>query len=339
MRPKLTFLEHRFLMKITQENSEKAIQYLYGELGGAERDALEERIFTDEEFSLFIESVENDLIDEYARGEMNFADKQRFEEKYLTGERRREKARVATVLHQKVFAEKEAFAPAVSATKAPFWQTFADIFRVPHLAWASGLAAVLLFILIGGWLFLRPTETPEELAKDDNANQPVEFPTPETTPPVSRVNQDETNDNKPKNIPQKSPEAKSSPVKKTPEKPDTISPKPQPRVFAFTLLPPMRSGERPVLNVPKLVETINLRVVHDNQQSFIKYRAEIRDQSGDLIWSREIPVSEKTLLRPINLNVRGGALDSGSYELSLNGITADNQLEEIKFYNFIVRKK
>ncbi len=101
----------------------------------------------------------------------------------------------------------------------------------------------------------------------------------------------------------------------------------------------MRSGERPVLNVPKSVETIRLRVVHDNQQEFIRYRAEIRDQSGDLIWSREIPVSEKTLVRPISLNVRSAALTPGSYELTLSGITSDNQLEEIKFYNFVVQKK
>lgn len=339
MRPKFIFLEHRFLMKITRENSEKAIQYLYGELGDAERDALEERIFADDEFSLFIESVENDLIDEYARGEMNFAEKQKFEQKYLVSERRREKARLASVLNEKVFSENEKFAPVVSANKDSVRQSFARFFRVPNLALAGGLAAILLFVLIGGWLFLRPAETTEEIAKDNNSNQPVEITSPEIAPQVLPTPETEINNNKAQIIPQKTPEPKSSPVKKEPEKPDTVSPKPPQRVFAFTLLPPMRSGSRPVLNVPKAAETIQLRVVHDNQREFIRYRAEIRDRNGDLIWSREILLNEKTLVKPITLNVRSGALASGAYELTLSGITADNQLEEIKFYNFLIQKK
>lgn len=329
-------------MKKLAENSEKAIQYLFGELGGEDRDALEERIFTDEEFSLFIESVENDLIDEYVRGEMGFAEKQRFEEKYVISERRREKLRVAGILQQKVFVEKAENISVAAAPKISVWQTLADVFRIPNLAWAGGLTAILLMVLLGGWLFLQQTKPKQEVVKEQNSNLPLELPTPEIAPPDSPTNQNETNGNKSSNIEKKSPAEKPSPTKSEPEKPEkreTVSPKPQPRVFAFTLLPPMRSGERPVLNVPKSVETIRLRVVHDNQQEFIRYRAEIRDQSGDLIWSREIPVSEKTLVRPISLNVRSAALTPGSYELTLSGITSDNQLEEIKFYNFVVQKK
>ncbi len=329
-------------MKKLAENSEKAVQYLFGELGGAERDAIEERLFTDEEFSLFLDAVENDLIDEYVRGEMNFVEKQRFEEKYLISERRREKVRVANILEQKVFVEKAENITVAAVPKISVWQTLADVFRIPNLVWAGGLAAILLMILLGGWLFLQQTRPTQEVVKEQNSNLPLELPTPEIAPPDSPTIQNETNGNKPSDIEKKSSAEKPSPTKsepQKPQKPDTISPKPQPRVFAFTLLPPMRSGERPVLNVPQTVQTISLRVVHDNQQSFIKYRAEIRDPNGDLIWSREIPVSEKTLARPISLNVRNAALASGSYELTLSGITADNQLEEIKFYNFTVQKK
>ncbi len=326
-------------MKKLAENLEKAIQYLFGELGGAERDALEERLFADEDYSLFIESIENDLIDEYVRGEMDFAEKRRFEEKYLISERRREKVRVAGILQAEVFAEKAENTTVAAAPKISVWQTLADVFRVPNLAWAGGLAAILLMILLGGWLFLRQTETTQEFVKDENSNRLMELPMPEIAPPDSPTNQIETNDNKPKNIQQKTPAEKPLPTNKEPEKRETVSPKPQPRVFAFTLLPPMRSGERPVLTIPANAETIRLRVVHDNQREFIRYRAEIRDKNGDLIWSREIPVSEKTLARPVTLNVRSGALASGAYELTLSGATSDNQLEEVKFYNFIVQKK
>ena len=323
----------------TEENTEQARQYLFGELNETERDALEERLFADEEFALYLDAVEDDLVDEYARGEMNAAQKQKFENKYLISEARRSKVRAAGILQKELFAEK----PAVTVAERPgLWQTLAGYLRPPQLAFAGGFAMILLLLGVGGWLLLRG-DRPIEVAQH-NSNQAT--PTPQPTAPPETPRETPANENTappannntaaPANT-NRAPQTAPSPTRPAPHPPESAPP--PARVFVATLLPPLRSGERPELALPAATETVRLRVVHDNEQLFTKYRAEIRDQNGDLVWSREIPVSEKTLARPLTLNVRRAALADGAYELTLSGMTADRRLEEIKFYNFTVKKR
>lgn len=334
-------------MTLLEENTEKAVQYLFGELDQAERDTLEDRIFSEDEFGIFLSAVEKDLIDDYARGEMDSALRQRFERNYLTSPSRREKVRVAEILQKEVFAEKEIFAPVVvTEAKPSLWQTLAEFFRVPNLALAGGLAAILLFVLLGGWILLRQSPDAPEIVKDDNANRQIQIPTPQPSPEKLPDNENlntippPDNTNKPSNIENKTPEKKVLPANSPTEKRETVPPAPTTtRIFFATLLPSTRSGVKPVLTIPKNSETVRLRVVHDNLQPFAKYRAEVRNQNGNLIFSREIPVNEKTVARPVTLNLKSAALAAGSYELTLSGITDENRAEEIKFYNFTVRKK
>lgn len=327
-------------MKVSQENSEEVIRYLYNEIADTERDALEERLFTNDDFSLFAESAENDLVDEYVRGEMSFAEKQRFEKNYLISENRREKVRAANILQTKLFNEKQAKMPVNISPQVSVWQSLAEFFRVPSFAFAGGLALILLTVLVGGWFLLRQTPNQPEIVRDENTNRQTPIPSPQNLPKndiSENTNKPETNVNKPANIENKATEKKNLPTNEKPDKPTEIAP--QPRVFAATLLPMLRSGERSALNIPKNAETVSLRVVHDNQKTFAKYRAEIRDQNGKVIVTREFPVNEKTLSRPLNLSVKNSALSAGSYELTLRGISNENQTEEIKFYNFTVNKK
>lgn len=313
-------------MEQLSENKKQAISYLLGDLSDTERDGFEERIFLDEDLGFLLDAAENDLIDEYLRGELSSEQVKKFEQNFLLAESRREKLQVANVLQAKVFNEKPA-APQVSV-----WERLSEIFRVPRLVWAGGLTAIFLFILIGGWWFVRNTEINQVAeVKDENQNISIEL---DKKPPLETL----LNSNTPPNIEQKPTNAAEKPK----PSPTTVLPKEvkqPPTVFGFTLLPPMRSGARSVLVVPSDANTIRLRVEHNNVREFIKYRAEIRDSNGDLIWSREIAVTEKTLQKPLVLDVRSGALISGSYELTLSGVTSDAQLEEVNFYNFTVRKK
>ena len=209
------------------------------------------------------------------------------------------------------------------------------MFVVPRLVWAGGLAAIALFVVAGGVWLLRQTEN-NQIVKVGSENQNTSItPTAQPTIEIS------PNSNTPPNIEPKTANVNGKPKPSPAPSPETIAPKPskQPTLFAFNLLPPMRSGIRPTLNIPSDAQSVRLRVEHNNSREYIKYRAEIRDSSGDLIWSREIPVNAKTLRKPIVLDVRGGALVSGGYELTLSGVTADAQLEEVNFYNFTVRRK
>lgn len=341
-------------MIVEQENKEKAIQYLFGELGESERDALEERIFSDEDFSLFLEATENDLVDEYARGEMDFALRERFIKNYLISENRHEKVRLATILQKEVFAERKAITPIMVESKPSVWESLSGFFRIPNLAWAGGLAAILLGILVIGLMFLRQGDKTDDYAKDDNSNRQTPIPTPQFSPEVSPTAQSNTQTNEtPNQIINANKSANQKPDKKptpmttqtvtpTPaplEKRETPAPPPEPQIFVATLLPLLRSDDKPTLNIPKNSQTVQLKIVHDNQKPFAKYRLDVRNQDGDVIYSRTTPVNPKNLSRPINLNLRNSLLKTGSYEITLSGILPDNSAEEIKFYNFAVNQK
>lgn len=325
-----------------KEEAEQIIRYLFGELVDRERDTLEDRIFAEEDFAAFLSAVEKDLIDDYVRNEMDSALRQRFEQKYLISETRREKIQTAMILQKEIFDEKEAIIVEVQPT---FWQKIAGFFRFPNPVLAGGLAAVLLLVLLG-WILLRQSPTVPEIVKDENENRQIPPPTPQVSPQVSpNVESNENsktveNVNKSVNAEPKKPEIKPSPTKTPTEKPEKreVSP-PQPRPFFATLLPTTRSGETPVLTIPKTTENVRLRVVHDNLQPFFKYRLELRNSDGKLINTREFIINEKNLSRPVTLNVKNSALPAGTYELTLSGVTAENRPEEIKFYNFTVRNK
>lgn len=317
-------------MTLNIDEKEQAVRYFLGELSDAERDSIEDRFFSDEDYSRFLDSVETDLIDDYVRGELEFEQKRGFEKNYLISERRRERVDNARLLQTELFDKKQEVT--LVAPQISFWERVENFFRVPNLAWAGSLAIIALLFVFGGmWLF-RPDN---QIAVLENNNQiPVATPTVQISP------QPETNNNQNETPVNSNAQPKPSPSKPDSNRKEETTPAPQQPIFAaFTLLPPTRSSERPTFIVPRQAEIVRLAVVHDNREKFVKYRVEIRDADGDLIWSREIPVNAKTLSKPLSLNVRSNALKSGLHELTLSGATADGQLEEINFYNFSVQKK
>lgn len=332
-------------MTAEQENREKAIQYLFGELGESERDALEERIFSDEDYSLFLNSTENDLVDEYTQGEMNFALRERFTKKYLNSESRREKVRLAAILQKEVFAEKEAVAPIAVESKPTVWDSLKGFFQIPNLAWVGGLAAILLGILVIGLLFLQQNDKTQDYAKDDNSNQQIQLPTPQISPLVSPTaisnatppeNSNRIiNANKPENKETKKPETKPTPAV-TPTEKQATAPPPEPRIFAATLLPPLRSSENAVLKIPAASSAVQLQLLDNFGQKHEKFIVELNDSSGNQVWKQEIAAKSA---KAITVKIPNSAFKAGKYEIAVSGKKADGSVEEISFYNFTVQRK
>ena len=109
-----------------------AVRYLLGDLSDAERDALEERYFTDEDAFLELKAAEDDLIDAYSRGTLPAAHRPAFEARYLASDTGRARVEFARALAQ--------IRPPVSAPAPPP----REVAAVPSRwgAWAAGLAAV-----------------------------------------------------------------------------------------------------------------------------------------------------------------------------------------------------
>lgn len=340
------------LMEKTLENEKQVISYLFGELTGAERDEFEEMLFLDEDFSLFVSGVENDLIDDYIRSELKAGEKLKFENFYLKTENGCEKVSAAQILHAKLFDQKEIVA-AAAETKVSFRQALIDAFRVPNLALAGSLAAILLFLLGGIWFFNRPAT---EIVVIDNKNQSTATPIQNISPQniAPEKNQSETNEisEENKNTSRldanatqnaqpnaRKPAPKDSGTKEPDKNQKAPTAAPSQRVFAFSLLPPLRSSERPVLKIPPAAQIVRLRLFDNFGEKYVRYSVELSDSGGNSLWSSETAAGEKRPQKSMTVNIPANKLKADSYELAVRGISADGSVEEISFYNFVVQTK
>jgi hypothetical protein len=343
-------------MELMTENKEQAIRYLYGEHLEAERDDIEERLFTDEDFSLFVDDVENDLIDEYLRGELSFEEKRRFETKYLTTDGRRDRVALAGTLHEKVFAGATATTETLAAETPPagFGEKIAAFFRFQNLALAGGFAAVLFLLVLGGvWLSTQPGDDIVK-EKDTNENEniapPPDDPMPVPTPEENTNSaSSEENKNTTESVPPPKPadaNVKSKPVapppKAAPKKPVRPKPAPpvrqQPRIFIATLLPPLRSSKTPVLEIPAGAETVRLQLVDNFGAKYEKFLVELNDGIGNTVWSGEVKAGRAKPQKSVTVSIPNTAFGAGNYEVAVSGVTSDGSTDEINFYNFTVRK-
>jgi hypothetical protein len=138
-----------------------AVRYLLGDLSDAERDALEERYFTDEEAFLELKAAEDDLIDAYSRGTLAAAHRPAFEARYLESDTGRARVEFARALAQ--------IRPPVSAPAPPRLQPEAGGPRWG--AWAAGLAAVAVGGALLGQLAHLQTEVRDARAERAAAQQ------------------------------------------------------------------------------------------------------------------------------------------------------------------------
>lgn len=326
---------------MSDQDKKIAIEYLFGELGEVDQDVFEERIFSDDEFSLSIEAWENDLVDEYLRNEMAPELRQRFERGYLVSERRHEKVRLASLLQNEVFTKNAGPELGAVEKNASLLESLLGLFRVPNLIWLGGATVVLLGILGIGLMLFRQGEKTVDYARDDASNQqPQQSPSP--GPPIdSPVANTQTNKNSgPITNTNAADNRKTEKTPTTPsiEKPDNLVPQRDQKVFVATLLPALRSDLQPSLQIPKPTKTVALKIIHDNQKPFTKYRVDLRNQDDSVVFSRAFEVTEKTLRNPIDLSLPNSILKTGSYELTLIGIAGTDSGQPIKFYNFTVKQ-
>lgn len=330
------FTQSKFLTTRLSSEKERANRYFLGELSETEQNAVEECFFADEDYSRFLDAAENYLIDDYLKGKLDFRQARNFQRNFLISERRREKVRSARILQLETFAAKEE-STLPASPPVSVWRQLENLFRVPRPAWAGGLAAVAILIALGGWRLVNSPEK-NQTAKIDTDSQtivessePVLVPTNEKTPDSNAI-QKQTVARQLLKVAAKlnlENQWKQQVVPREKSKP----------ISTFTLLSPMRSAGKQLIVKANEAEKIHLRLAPRGSESFIKYLVEIRAADGDLIWSREIAVNKNTARKPVALDVRSGALVSGSYGLTMSGATDDGRLEEIQSYNFSVRQK
>ncbi|MGH9947886.1 MAG: hypothetical protein ACRD6X_11890, partial [Pyrinomonadaceae bacterium] len=271
----------------------------------------------------------------YVRGEMGTAERQLFENKYLVSEMRRNKVAAARAFDDRFRGLQPVSPIAEPAAAMGILDYVSSFFKPGRVAFAGGFAALLVVLAAGiWWIAIQPNRY---VAVNGNSNSSPDFPerfdeiNPVPPPTIDSANIDGNNNNdtnRKSNI-------------KTPPTGNTDKPVKQKEpggIFAFSLMPPLRSSERPVLKIPSSARTVQLRLIDNFGEKYVKYSAELTDDRGNSIWSWDVAAGKKLPQKSITVNIPATKLKSGSYELSVIGITVDGSVEEINFYNFIAKK-
>lgn len=160
--------------------------YLLGKLAGEERDAFEERLFTEDELVDEVLSAENDLIDDYLTGDLSTDEVAMFEKNFLVTEERRQKLRLGKAYRRYAAAAgavpaEPAVPPEAADMTVPVrprttwnWQQW---FSSPPLR-AAAFAALILLAAVGVWrIFFYESDVDKGLIALNNAyreQRPIE---------------------------------------------------------------------------------------------------------------------------------------------------------------------
>ncbi len=313
------------------DQSDKLQAYLYGELSGEGRDALEDQIFADEEFAAEVDDFESTLIDSFVRGEMTAGQMLSFQEKYITSETRRARVNLARSLNNANVLEPKIAGTAAESESAGWLEGIRAFFGNRGSVYAGAATAVL--VVIGGLWFLStlPGDEVVHRVPENSVNEIVPPIPDEVTNPIPPEN---NGNNAGATRNGKRDNGNNGDVRNGTNQAGSESP----RTFAFTLLPPLRSSGRPVLEIPKGTDTVRMTIVHDNKIPYAKYKVELKDSNGSIVSMREIDLTPKKVERPVSISVRADRLKTGSYEATLVGSTRSSSNEEIGFYSFSVKK-
>lgn len=156
----------------TQFDEQKIKKYLYGEMSDAERDAMEDEFFDNDELFVEIAETENLLVDLYVRKQLSGEELLRFESSLGKFPERRSKVANAAALQtfideERVVEERETFA--VGQT---FWQKIGELFSFKSPAFGYSMATLfLLFAIASVFLLLDNRRKAGEIANLQNSQQ------------------------------------------------------------------------------------------------------------------------------------------------------------------------
>lgn len=345
-------------MKTQTEKDIIMRRYLLDEMSDKERQTVEEKFLEDDDFFEEIAAFEDELLYEYKQNRLTAAQRLVFAEKFLKTSPDRQKAEFAEVFLQateEIGKEK---------STSSFWQSIAAFFSFSNSAFrlGSALAAILVFFGFGIWLTTnsRWQDVAVEIPKVVN----TQFP-PSTPPKVDekiieeqQKEQDELdkqldeekqkseqNTNKIREIETKRERLRRE-IEENRKKNVTPSPKmkSEPKtVVAVALLPGLFTrSEGEGANKIKLspnIKTLKLNLSLKNQEEYKNYRATLNNIDKGEVWTGATSkVRGKGAKRMLSLTIPAEILQRADYELSLFGVTANGETEEITTYYFTVLK-
>jgi len=352
-------------------------KYLLGQLAEGEREWLEERLLTDDEFyetlTALEDQVEDELIEQYLDEELTGEGREHFERLLLHTPERAEKLLLIKDLKNHV-APVPAHAAAATAA-ADTSDSTATVVALPRgsgglrgfglfqhpLFGLSCAAALLLAVLCGGWLFVKSNRLEAELAQARSQSQPapadgaalqehkkqleeLRARNAELTASLHRAEEERTR------LEQLALAAPLGEVR-APTTPPLRTVQQTPRSFIATLvLSPTTRGiqgseKLATLALDSFATPTHLVLKVDDLApgDYPGLRAVLKKSVGGEVWNSDavkvVTRSRKRREGQVALTLPAGTLAEGQYTLDLEGITDAGATEPISLYSFRVVPK
>jgi hypothetical protein len=340
-------------------------KYLLGELAERELERLEERLLTDDSFyqtlTALEDEVEDELIDEYLDGDLTRPERENFERVFLNTPERVDKLRLVKDLkdHALVSAAGILHAPAdvpakhdeAGASRRRWIPAFAA-FQNP-LVGLSCAAALLLTVLVGGWLLVKTNRLESELRQAEALKQlppPADSNLKEQLEQLRLRNEELTASLRQSEEQRASLDRDFASLKsREGSSPATEKTKPRsPRTFIASVIvsATLRGasvGEKlPTLTLhPGVTQArVVIKVEGVGPKDYKSLRAVVKKRGGEEIWHSDgvsLRASGNTARAVLPLSVE--RLTEGLYVVELDGISSDGSTEPVGIYSFRVRIK
>ncbi len=327
---------------IADERREVMIRYLLGALTEEEQNSVEQAYFADREQFEQIRAAENELVDDYVRNRMPPRERELFERNYLKSPKHRERVAFAGLLLKA--ADQTAAAPVTQSEPAgSWWSRLLESLRGPQLVFAGAMAAAMLVLTIGAaWLLIERSRLNDQLAREQAGRLTHQQREQELSRQIQELEKQMTGER------QQSEQASAElarlreALRKAQAPPPAPPPVSQPMLLSFLLLPGgvRAGGEAQQLALPPRVSQVQLRVKTETSD-YQSFQVKIRAVDGAEIFSRQSirPRSGKPRSGEVVVSIPAARLITNDYILTLSGVTATGETEEISRSFFRITRR
>jgi hypothetical protein len=277
--------------------------YLLGRASEADATALEDRYFENDETFATLEAVADDLADRYATGRLSADDRVRFERHCLSSSDDRLRVRVSRVLAGRP--------PSDQPARVSLFDRIAGAFRPGQPGLRLVVAAASVLVVAGASILaLR----------------------------VSRLSGDVGRLQSEIEIQRQAVDAAGERLKQETARRESLEQQLSARrSVRFDLIAGLDRGAGVELRIPADATTVRFDLALDRPASSGRYRGTIRTSDRTIVWSQALPDTAATS-RAVTIEVPGGVLTAGQYEIVLQAVAPDGTLAEIATYSLQVRR-
>jgi uncharacterized membrane protein YciS (DUF1049 family) len=325
------------------DNETQLIRYLLGDLPEEQKLQIEGMFLGDDQHYERLLAIEDELFYDYAQGKLSPGEREQFETRFLSSERNRERAMLASAL-----ARKMAEAVPVGTTESGladrerqfWWQSLKSYFSIQSPAFRFSLATLAVISLILGWLVVGIVRLQNELnqLREQRAVQEDRL---QQKSQEERARADELNIKLKREMDQNSrlKQELSEMQAQFREKVRSL-----PAAISFVLAPSFVRAEATgmkKLQIPPDASLLKLQLGLKGEAEYQSYQVILLTADGAERWSQGMLRAQRTDSgRAIILKLPSRLLAEGDYELRVKGYASGGTLEETgDYYYFSVVRK